>query len=148
MCIRDRTGYARILKRLSSVRAEQKILPDISATTPVTDPPSATIRYRLGELEETLSWTGAAGVSPFTRVDVFDAQDAPTYVDGDLTYVYAPTDVALFRHVARAVEAVRGKIEEAKKEKAPGSNVFVSHFKRSVAFYATLDTLGLSLIHI
>lgn len=137
-----KTGYARILKRLSSVRAEQKILPDISATTPVTDPPSATIRYRLGEVEETLSWTGAAGVAPFTRVDVFDAQDAPTYVDGDLTYVYAPTDVALFRHVALAVESVRGKVEAAKKEKSPGPNVFVSHFKRSVPFYATIDTLG------
>jgi hypothetical protein len=139
-----KTGYARILKRLSSVRAEQRILPDITAARPVTDPPSATICYSLGGTTTTVEWKGAAGLAPFTRVDVFDAQDAPTYVDGDLTYVYAPTDVALFRHVAKAIDAVRTKLEAARKEKSPGLNVFGGHFKRSAPFYTAIDTLGAS----
>jgi recombinational DNA repair ATPase RecF len=137
-----KTGYVRILKRLSSVRREQRILPDITATTPTKDPPEARVRYRAGETEETLEWTGAAGVVPFTQLDVFDAQEAPTYVDGELTYVYTPSDIALFRHVAIGVDAVRTKLEETKRDRAPGLNNFTGHLKRTVPFYAMIDSLG------
>lgn len=136
-----KTGYARILKRISSVRREQRILPDITTGTDA-GPPEAQIRYRIGAVEQTCAWKGEAGIVPLTRVDVFDAQDAPTYVDGDLTYVYTPADVALFRHVSAAMDGVRDQLEEAKRDRAPGPNVFTQHFQRDVPFYAKVDTLG------
>jgi energy-coupling factor transporter ATP-binding protein EcfA2 len=137
-----KTGYARILKRLSSVRSEQKILPDITRSTPTTEPPESRVRYKLAGAESALDWRGAAGVPPFTRIDVFDGQDAPIYVDGELTYVYTPTEVALFRHVAKGIEDVRSKLETAKRERNPGTNVFAGHFKRTIPFYSLIDTLG------
>src|SRR3990172_9245416 len=105
-----KTGYARILKRISSVRREQRILPDITGV-PDGGPPSAQIRFRIGATEQTCAWKGEAGVIPLTRVDLFDAQDAPTSVAGDLTYVYTPADVALFRHVSAAMDGVRAKLD-------------------------------------
>ena len=140
-----KTGYVRILEAavVSASRAEE-------------NPPRPHRRYAYqtdSERNHPIHLGGNGGPLgiergcrrlPFTRVDVFDAQDAPTYVDGDLTYVYAPKDVASFRYVARAIKGVRSKLEAAKKEKAPGSNVFVGHFKRSAGFYTVIDTLGAS----
>jgi len=136
-----KTGYARIAKRLSSVRSEQRILPNISVGSGGGQA-EAQIVYRLGSVEQTCVWKGEAGLAPLTRIDVFDAQDAPTYVDGDLTYVYTPAEVALFRHVMTAIDAVRERLDQAKRDKSPGGNVFVQHFTRDVAFYAKIDTLG------
>jgi energy-coupling factor transporter ATP-binding protein EcfA2 len=138
-----KTGYVRILKRLSSVRREERVLPDITSTIPITDPPEARIRYRLGDAEQDpYLWRGAAGVPPFTRCDVFDAQDARTYIDDELTYVYTPTDIALFHHVAEALDRVRQKLDAAKRDKVPGPNLFASHIPRDVPFYSMVDALG------
>jgi energy-coupling factor transporter ATP-binding protein EcfA2 len=136
-----KTGYARIMKRLSSVRSEQRILPNISLGSGGGQA-EAQVAYRLGAVEQTCAWKGEAGVAPLTRIDVFDAQDAPTYVDGDLTYVYTPAEVALFRHVTTAIDAVRERLDQAKRDKSPGGNVFVQHFSRDVTFYAKIDTFG------
>ena len=137
-----KTGYARILKRISSVRREQKILPDITAATPTQEPPEARVHYRFGPDEATLLWTGLAGVAPLTAIDVFDSQEALIHVDGDLTYVYAPTDVAMFRYLSAAIDAIRARLEDSRRERAPGTNVFTSHFKRDLSFYPLIDTLG------
>jgi hypothetical protein len=123
------------------VRREQRILPNISSGSGGGQP-EAQVAYRLGTVEQTCPWQGEAGVAPLTRIDVFDAQDAPTYVDGDLTYVYTPAEVALFRHVTTAIDAVRERLDQAKRDKSPGGNVFVQHFTRDVPFYAKIDTLG------
>jgi hypothetical protein len=136
-----KTGYARIMKRLSSIRAEQRILPDITAGSGARQP-EAQIVYQLGSFLQTCPWKGEAGVVPLTRIDVFDAQDAPTYVDGDLTYVYTPAEVALFRHVTTAIDAVRERLDQAKRDRSPGGNVLVQHFTRDMSFYAKIDTLG------
>ncbi len=136
-----KTGYARIMKRLSSVRSEQRILPNIAIGSKAGQP-EAQIAYRLGPVEQTFPWKDEAGVAPLTRIDVFDAQDAPTYVDGDLTYVYTPADVALFRHVTTAIDAVREQLDQAKRDKSPGNNVFVQHFSHATNFYPKIDTLG------
>jgi len=75
-------------------------------------------------------------------MDVFDAREAPLHTDGQLTYVYTPADVALFRHVATSLEKVRSKLDDAKKACAPGQNTFTSHFSRDSDFYCAIDTLG------
>ena len=137
-----KTGYARILKRLSSVRREERILPNITEQQPSKEPPEATIRYRLDAEECSLQWGGEAGVAPFTRMDVFDAREAPLHTDGQLTYLYTPADVALFRYVAASLEKVRAKLDDAKKASAPGQNTFTVHFARDLDFYGAIDTLG------
>ncbi len=137
-----KTGYVRILRRLSSVRREEPILPDILADSPTTEPPEATITYKLGDEEHPLAWRGEASVPPFTRLDSFDAADARAYVDDDLTYVYTPADIALFRFVSGGLERVRKQLETAKKERSTTANPFLSHFPREVSFFPVIDGLG------
>lgn len=141
-----KTGYVRILRCLASARREEPVLPDITAATPTTDPPECRVRYALGNAEQQppYQWHGEAGVPPFTRMDVFDAQDARTYVDSELTYLYTPADVALFRYVSLAIEGVRSRLDAARKAKAPGQNLFAAQFPREVSFYSRIDGLGAS----
>jgi energy-coupling factor transporter ATP-binding protein EcfA2 len=140
-----KTGYVRILRCLASARREERVLPDITSTTPITDPPECRVRYALGGAEQAPhTWKGEAGVAPFTRVDVFDAQDARTYVDGDLTYLYTPADVALFRYISLALQGVRARLDEARRAKAPGQNLFAAQIPREATFYAKIDGLGAS----
>lgn len=138
-----KTGYVRILNRLSSVAREgPQVLFDINLPSPPTEPPEAIIAYRLGESPSSHTWRGEAGVSPFTRLDVFDASESNAYVDGNRTYSYTPTDVALFRLVTDGIDRVRGRLDAAKKASQPGTNRFLSHFDREIPFFPIIDALG------
>ena len=66
-----KTGYARILKRISAVQYPEEILPDINSTDAQT--PAATIDYELGDVPASVEWRNEVGVSPFTRMSVFDS---------------------------------------------------------------------------
>lgn len=141
-----KTGYVRILRSLASARREERVLPDITSPTPITQPPECRVQYALGGVnqEPPYQWSGQSGVPPFNRLDVFDAQDARTYVDGDLTYSYTPTDVALFRYVSLAIQGVRQRLDGARKAKAPGQNLFTTQIPREATFYSVVDGLGAS----
>lgn len=53
-----KTGYARIIKRLSAVRSPEDILPNAHAVhLDPPPPPSADIKYRVGAEERTARWT-------------------------------------------------------------------------------------------
>ena len=64
------------------------------------------------------------------------------HVDDDLTFVYTPSDLALFRYVHEAVEAVRAKLEAAAKASDPPTNPFVSRFGRESRVFVKIETLG------
>jgi len=60
---------------------------------------------KLGDAEEALSWARKRGVSPFTRVSIFDSPSVTTHVDEDLDYVYVAWALALFNHVINAISS-------------------------------------------
>ena len=51
------------------------------------------------------------GVAPLTRMNVFDTRAVAIHVDDDLVYTYTPRDLALFRHVAAAIDGVKERLE-------------------------------------
>jgi hypothetical protein len=95
-----KTGYARILKALADSRTADVILGDIALDT--AEPQSATVEYRLGQESATLDWHGETGMSPFTRISIFDSPAVTFHVDEDLEYVYTPASLALFNHWRRS----------------------------------------------
>ena len=136
-----KTGYVRILKQLASVRSAEPILPNIgqpgAAGTPV-----ASIDYELEEAPGNYAWGGQEGVQPFTQIDVFDAKEVDLHVDGPLTYIYTPAELAVFKHTHEAIEAVKGMLDKACKAALPTGNPYLNKFSREGALYAKIETLG------
>ncbi|WP_224388939.1 ATP-binding protein [Pseudonocardia sp. ICBG1293] len=138
-----KTGYARILKRISAVRTAEDILPNAHAVyldTPSS--PSADITYRLSGTESSVRWRDEAGLTPFTRISVFDASAVSLHVDSDLGYVYTPAELALFAHVATGIQGVQQRIASEVSTLAPGSNPLLSRFARGTKVYPVIETLG------
>lgn len=135
-----KTGYVRVLKTAASVRNAEPILPNVRKQD--VGPPSASITYRLGANQETHAWRGEQGVRPLTRIDVFDARGLLLHVDEELTYVYTPGDVALFRIVHDGIEAVRGHFEKNRDTRRPKGNPFLPRFSREAPLYGKIEVLG------
>lgn len=138
-----KTGYARILKRISAVRTAEDILPNAHTAYLDSPPsPSATIQYRLSGMDSSVMWKDASGLAPFTRISVFDASAVSLHVDSDLGYVYTPAELALFGHVAAGLQGIQQRIATEVKALAPGSNPLLSRFTRGTKVYPVIETLG------
>ncbi|OZC63557.1 hypothetical protein CH306_26555 [Rhodococcus sp. 15-725-2-2b] len=138
-----KTGYARIIKRLSAVRSPEDILPNAHAVRldPAL-PPSADIAFKVGAEDRTAHWSNEAGLTPFTRISVFDSNAVSLHVDSDLGYVYTPAELALFAHVAAGLQVVQQRIASEITSLASGSHPLLSKFARGTAVYPLIETLG------
>jgi recombinational DNA repair ATPase RecF len=138
-----KTGYARIIKRISAVRSPEDILPNAHAVhLDPPPPPSADITYRVGTEERTAHWSNEAGLTPFTRISVFDADAVQLHVDSDLGYVYTPAELALFAHVAAGLQSLQQRISSEVSGLSGGSNPLLSKFARETKVYPLIETLG------
>jgi len=137
-----KTGYVRILKQLAAVRTAEPILPNVhDATAPRGL--KARITYSAGnDLAKTLDWQGESGLAPFTRLGVFDSPALHLHVDDDLTYVYTPSDLALFPHVSHALGAVKERLDADAAAKGASGNTYLTFFTRGSAVYQLVETLG------
>lgn len=134
-----KTGYARVLKRLSAVRDPEEILPNIHANA--RQAPSATITYQLGAVEASLDWHNDVGVSPFTRMSVFDSPAVNLRVDDNLSYVFTPAEISLFSYVNAGVRAVQERGSQALKAMTV-ANPFMRYFQRGTTIYQQIESLG------
>lgn len=137
-----KTGYARILKRISAVRMPEDILPNAHTPAATVTSPSARIDYRLSGQAHTVEWKNEAGLAPFTRISVFDAAAVSLHVDSDLGYVYTPAELALFSHVAAGIHGIQQLIADEVTELKPGANPLLARFARGTTIYPMIETLG------
>lgn len=137
-----KTGYSRVFKALANSRTADTILGNIDADT--SDTQSAKLEFKLGEYDHTLTWAGELGVSPFTRMSIFDSPAVRAHVDEDLDYVYTPAPLALFNDVATAIQALTAQIDAAIAELGTGGPGLLSRFQRGSTLYPLIETLGAS----
>lgn len=137
-----KTGYARVLKQLAAVRTAEPILPNVHDTTASKDLKAKITYSPGGEPATVLDWRGEAGLAPFTRLGVFDSPALHLHVDNDLTYVYTPSDLALFPHVSSAIGAIKDRLDAAVSEKGAGGNPYLNFFNRGSSVYQLIETLG------
>lgn len=137
-----KTGYSRIFKALANSRTADTILGNIDANT--AEVQSAELQFQLGEDTQTLAWTGELGVSPFTRMSIFDSPAVRTHVDEDLDYVYTPASLALFNDVTTAIQAVTAQIDAAIAKLGSSGSGLLSRFQRGSTIYPLIETLGAS----
>lgn len=137
-----KTGYSRIFKALADSRTAVDILGNIDAEE--VEGQSAKLVYRMGDEETTLEWTGDRGVSPFTRMSIFDSPSVTAHVDEDLDYVYVPAALALFNHVIAAIQSVASQIDGTIASLSSGSTGLLARFQRGSTVYPMIETLGAS----
>lgn len=137
-----KTGYSRVFKALANSRTADTILGDIEADT--AEAQTAKLEFKLGDDEQTLSWSGERGASPFTRMSIFDSPAVSTHVDDDLDYVYTPVSLALFNHVSAAIQAVTSEIDTAITALGTDSSGLLTRFQRGSSIYPLIETLGAS----
>lgn len=137
-----KTGYSRIFKALADSRTADLILGNVDAEKEI--PQSAKLVYKLGGEEHELPWRGDRGVSPFTRMSIFDSPSVSTHVDDDLDYVYVPAALALFNHVVAAIQGVTAEIDAAISGLGSGATGLLSRFQRGSSVYPMIETLGAS----
>lgn len=137
-----KTGYSRIFKTLADSRTVDDILGDIEAEDHQDQ--SAKIEYKLGNSKEVLIWAGERGVSPFTRMSIFDSPSVSTHVDEDLDYVYVPAALALFNHVIAAIQDIATRIDAAVIDLGSGGSTLLSRFPKNSSAYPLVETLGAS----
>ena len=135
-----KTGYARILKRLGALRDAEEIVPNIHLSSTTT--PTARIDFRLGDEEETLMWKNEVGVSPFTRMSIFDSPAVNLRVDENLSYVYTPAEISLFGYVNAGIRAVQDLGAQSVRQMTPATNPFLQHFERGTSAYQHIESLG------
>lgn len=138
-----KTGYSRILKRISGVRTAEDILPNAHITQSDSSPSlSANVKYRLSGADSTVMWKGESGLAPFTRISVFDSSAVSLHVDSNLGYVYTPAELALFAHVATGVQGIQQRIAAEVKNMEPGHNPFLARFTQGTKVYPLIEALG------
>ncbi len=136
-----KTGYTRILKTLADVRTIEDILGDVNESGPEAQK-RCTIRYTVDGATTDLDWSGETGIVPFTAISIFDTPAVSLHVDGDLSYLYTPSDLALFPLVGNGIERVQERLNEAIGKTKPKTNPFLSHFANGTGPYALVETLG------
>ena len=132
-----KSGYVRILKALAAVRSKERVLPDVRKVSPGA-PPQARVQFTLGNASREFEWNGDEGVSPFTRMNIFDTRAVTLHVDEPLNYIYTPRDLALFTLVHQAIEATRDRLDRARHETQPQGNPFLAQFARGTSVYPKL----------
>ena len=138
-----KTGYVRVLKKAAAVRTAESVLTDVSQAQRGTEPPSATITFRLGSEEpREAKWEDQAGLVPFNRIDVFDSRATALHVDGDLNYVYTPGELSRFPFVQQGIEGVRTRLDQSVRDATQTSNPFLAQFDRQSRIYPLIDSLG------
>jgi hypothetical protein len=136
-----KTGYVRILKFLANVRSAEKIIPDIHRPS-AKAVPEAVIDFTLGKTPDDLTWHGEQGVTPFTRMTVFDSPAVALHLEDSVTYVYTPADLALFGYVHAAIGGVKALLQEEMDERRPNQNPFLTAFTRGTEIYPKIEALS------
>jgi hypothetical protein len=124
---------------MAAVRSHEDVLPNLLG---VTKAQKASVKFTLDGKTDDHEWHGEAGVSPFTRMTAFDTKAVAVHLDEDLTYIYTPRDLALFRITHEAIDAVKQKLEEQRKKALPQGNPFTSLFSRGTRVFSKVETLG------
>lgn len=137
-----KTGYSRIFKALANSRTADIILGNVDVNA--EEPQSATVDFIVGDEERSLNWQGERGVSPFTRMSIFDSPAVRTHVDDALEYVYTPASLALFNDAVTAVQGVASLIDEATAGLDARPSDLLTRYTRGSSIYPLVETMGAS----
>lgn len=104
-----KSGYARVLRRISRARKQEEIHTDVFRDTAVAKP-TATLRVQIAELERTVAWPEE--VAPeLQRVLFYDEVCGAEYISTDSEFPYRPSTLFVMDGLIRACDEVGRRLD-------------------------------------
>ena len=104
-----KSGYARLLKRITRARHQEEVLSDVFRDT-ANEKPAAVLSVRVGDEEKTVSWPEPRQPE-LQRMSFYDGACRDAYVAAELAFPYRPSALLVMDGLIRACVAVRSRID-------------------------------------
>jgi energy-coupling factor transporter ATP-binding protein EcfA2 len=105
-----KSGYARLLKRITRARHQEEVLSDVFRDTSLTKP-KAEVKVRISDEEKTVRWPEST-VPELKRVAFFDDWCAQAYISSESDLPYRPSALFVMDGLIEACVAVRSRLDE------------------------------------
>jgi len=104
-----KSGYARLLKRITRSRHQEEVLSDVFRDTSLTKP-TARLMVRVGDREQPVSWPESS-VPELQRMLFYDAECGSAYISTESDFPYRPSALFVMERLIEACTAVRHRID-------------------------------------
>ncbi len=104
-----KSGYARLLKRITRTRDQEEVLSDLFRDTAM-EKPSASLSVRIGDQNEAISWPNPARPE-LQRMRFYDGACRDAYITTDSDFPYRPSALVVMDGLISACVAVRNRID-------------------------------------
>lgn len=115
-----KSGYARLLKRITRARHREDVLTDVFRDTSLAQP-TATLTVRVGDAEESLVWPESARPE-LQRMLFYDAACGSAYIASESDFPYRPSALFVMDGLIEACMAVRTRIDGKLAENGASAN--------------------------
>ena len=114
-----KSGYARLLKRITRARHQEEVLSDVFRDTTL-EKPTASLSVRIGDKAESLSWPDSTPPE-LQRMLFYDGACGSAYIATESDFPYRPSALAVMDGLINACVAMRSRIDVKLDENARSS---------------------------
>lgn len=111
-----KSGYARLLKRITRTRHQEEVLSDVFRDTTL-EKPTATLSVLIGEEENSLAWP-TSSAAELQRMLFYDSACGNAYINTESDFPYRPSALAVMDGLISACIVVRDRIDAKLAENA------------------------------
>jgi len=111
-----KSGYARLLKRITRARHKEEVLSDVFRDTTM-EKPTASLSVRIGDKDESLSWPDSTPPE-LQRILFYDSACGNAYIATESDFPYRPSALIVMDGLINACVAVRTRIDAKLDENA------------------------------
>ena len=115
-----KSGYARVLKRITRARDREDILTDVFRDTSLAQP-TAALSVRIGDAGESLAWPESSRPE-LQRMLFYDAACGSAYIASESDFPYRPSALFVMDGLIEACVAVRTRIDAKLAENGASAN--------------------------
>jgi energy-coupling factor transporter ATP-binding protein EcfA2 len=116
-----KSGYARLLKRITRARHQEEVLSDVFRDTTL-EKPTASLSVRIGDRDQSLSWPDST--PPELKCMLFyDGACGSAYIATESDFPYRPSALSVMDGLISACVAIRSRLEAKLAENARSSAI-------------------------
>ena len=115
-----KSGYARLLKRITRARHQEEVLTDVFRDTSLAKP-TAALSVRIGDADESLAWP-VSSRPELQRMLFYDAACGGAYIASESDFPYRPSALFVMDGLIEACVAVRARIDAKLAENSSSAN--------------------------